>query len=261
MIWLYRSPIPVGRTGGNFLVQIISTCLPSRRGRWGRHPVGRILFLLFNERSLSPWPQGAGAGDRRAGGERGGRGVPGVLPGGVAHRVPARQGPPQALHHRRTRRRVLELIEVWLSLQKCQKILISRREKCERLRARKSNRNPPFTSSNSHTLNGLKLELESLAWDPKNYQNPKWEQTLQSLRLMTLSKPARSNMAGFSRKITQNAVKKDVLIFRGLRNFFKGLSHGWELTEYTPSPCLKELPLMWLNVTLGIVYVYSNTTQ
>ncbi len=30
--------------GGNFLVQMISTCLPSRRGRGGgdRHPVGRV---------------------------------------------------------------------------------------------------------------------------------------------------------------------------------------------------------------------------
>ncbi len=30
MVWLYRSPIPV--EGGNFLFQMISTCLPSRRG-------------------------------------------------------------------------------------------------------------------------------------------------------------------------------------------------------------------------------------
>ncbi len=40
MVWLNRSPIPVGRRGGNFLVQMISTRLPSRRGRvGGRHPV------------------------------------------------------------------------------------------------------------------------------------------------------------------------------------------------------------------------------
>jgi hypothetical protein len=30
MVRLYRSPIPVGRRGSNFLAQIISTCLPNR---------------------------------------------------------------------------------------------------------------------------------------------------------------------------------------------------------------------------------------
>jgi hypothetical protein len=33
MVWLNRSPLPVGRRCGNFLGQMISTCLPSRRGR------------------------------------------------------------------------------------------------------------------------------------------------------------------------------------------------------------------------------------
>ncbi len=33
MVWLNRSPIPVGRRGKICLVQMISTCLPSRRGR------------------------------------------------------------------------------------------------------------------------------------------------------------------------------------------------------------------------------------
>ncbi len=36
-VWLYCSPIPVGRSGGNFLVQMISTCLLGEGG--GRHPV------------------------------------------------------------------------------------------------------------------------------------------------------------------------------------------------------------------------------
>jgi hypothetical protein len=42
LVWLNHSPIPLGRMGGNFLVQMISTCLPSRRGRRGgdRHSVG-----------------------------------------------------------------------------------------------------------------------------------------------------------------------------------------------------------------------------
>ncbi len=35
MVWLNRLPIPVGGGGGNFLVQMISTCLPSRTGRVG----------------------------------------------------------------------------------------------------------------------------------------------------------------------------------------------------------------------------------
>jgi hypothetical protein len=50
MVWLNRSPIPVGRRG-LFLVQMISTCLPSRRGRVGtgrgQHFVVRICFLLI----------------------------------------------------------------------------------------------------------------------------------------------------------------------------------------------------------------------
>jgi hypothetical protein len=38
MVWLYRLPIPVGRGGGgNFLVQIISTCLRGGGGEGGRH--------------------------------------------------------------------------------------------------------------------------------------------------------------------------------------------------------------------------------
>ncbi len=46
-----------------------------------------------------------------------------------------------------------------------------------------------------------------------------------------LTKLTRSNMAGFSRKITKNAVYR-CTHFRGLRNFFKGLSHEWGLTIY-----------------------------
>jgi hypothetical protein len=39
MVWIHRSPIPVGRRGVNFLVQMISTCLAARRGRGsGVHP-------------------------------------------------------------------------------------------------------------------------------------------------------------------------------------------------------------------------------
>jgi hypothetical protein len=45
MVWLYLSPIPAGGGGGNFLVQMISTSLPSRRGTGvgvgSRHPVYR----------------------------------------------------------------------------------------------------------------------------------------------------------------------------------------------------------------------------
>jgi hypothetical protein len=39
MVWLYHSPIPVGRKGGKLLVQMISTC---RHGleKGGQHPVG-----------------------------------------------------------------------------------------------------------------------------------------------------------------------------------------------------------------------------
>jgi hypothetical protein len=40
MFWLNSPPIPVGRRV-NFPVQMISTCLPSRRGRgWGTAPCG-----------------------------------------------------------------------------------------------------------------------------------------------------------------------------------------------------------------------------
>jgi hypothetical protein len=40
MVWLNTS----GEEGGNFLVQIISTCLLSRRKKWGggRHPTGKV---------------------------------------------------------------------------------------------------------------------------------------------------------------------------------------------------------------------------
>ncbi len=47
--WVFLSgffnanPDPSGEEGGNFLVQLISTCLPSRRGEGGgRHPVVQI---------------------------------------------------------------------------------------------------------------------------------------------------------------------------------------------------------------------------
>ncbi len=43
MVLLNRSPIPLewSLEGGNFLVQMMSTCLPSRRGRgWGPAPCG-----------------------------------------------------------------------------------------------------------------------------------------------------------------------------------------------------------------------------
>jgi hypothetical protein len=47
LVWLNRSPIPVGKGGGvgNFLVQMISTCLPSRRGRreWGSAPCESVM--------------------------------------------------------------------------------------------------------------------------------------------------------------------------------------------------------------------------
>ncbi len=50
--WLNRSSIPVGKEGGNFLVQWISTCIPSHRERGG---VG-TLWLKYE--SL-PWCRGA----------------------------------------------------------------------------------------------------------------------------------------------------------------------------------------------------------
>jgi hypothetical protein len=37
MVWLNRLPIPVGRTGVNFLVQMIFSCV--EEGGGGRHPV------------------------------------------------------------------------------------------------------------------------------------------------------------------------------------------------------------------------------
>ncbi len=43
MVWLYRSPIPVGRRGGNFLIQkwFLPACATyaKRKGGEGRHPV------------------------------------------------------------------------------------------------------------------------------------------------------------------------------------------------------------------------------
>ncbi len=44
MVWLNRSSYPMGEEGGNFLVQMISTCLPSGRERgWGSAPCGMTL--------------------------------------------------------------------------------------------------------------------------------------------------------------------------------------------------------------------------
>jgi hypothetical protein len=43
MVWLNRSPVPVGRRGGggNFLVQMISPCPPRVEGGGGQHPLIR----------------------------------------------------------------------------------------------------------------------------------------------------------------------------------------------------------------------------
>jgi hypothetical protein len=46
MIWLNPLPIPAGKEEGNFLVHMISTCLPSRRGRGGG--VGTLLVQQRN---------------------------------------------------------------------------------------------------------------------------------------------------------------------------------------------------------------------
>jgi hypothetical protein len=49
-VWLYHSP--------NFIVQMISTCLPLCRGRGdgGRHPVGYNNFDFFGKiKSMDPW--------------------------------------------------------------------------------------------------------------------------------------------------------------------------------------------------------------
>jgi len=48
---------PSGEEAGNFLVQMISTCLPSCRGRGdgGRHPVGYNNFDFFGKiKSMDP---------------------------------------------------------------------------------------------------------------------------------------------------------------------------------------------------------------
>jgi hypothetical protein len=58
----FGSPIPVpGEEGGNFLVKMISNCLPSRRGRGGggRHPLIKPYRLRVILTSLQ------GAGDHR----------------------------------------------------------------------------------------------------------------------------------------------------------------------------------------------------
>ncbi len=53
MVWLNRSPIPVGRGGGgNFLFQLIFTCLPSRRGRGGGWDTGGRHTVVPNQSFL-----------------------------------------------------------------------------------------------------------------------------------------------------------------------------------------------------------------
>jgi hypothetical protein len=42
MVWLNRSPTPVGNEAGNFLVLMISTCV--EEGGGGRHPV--VLYCI-----------------------------------------------------------------------------------------------------------------------------------------------------------------------------------------------------------------------
>jgi hypothetical protein len=59
LVWLNRSPIPVGRGwggGGNFLVQMIFTCLPSPRGKGGggRHPMGVSCLIRARSRKKLP---------------------------------------------------------------------------------------------------------------------------------------------------------------------------------------------------------------
>jgi hypothetical protein len=50
MVWLNRLPIPLGRRGGNFLVQMISTAFPRvEEGGGGRHPVGPIHSCFINQ--------------------------------------------------------------------------------------------------------------------------------------------------------------------------------------------------------------------